>query len=47
MLCGMASVCCPEFENVLERQTRDTAGVQPAFRGLIFTAKETNQNHEL
>lgn len=47
MLCGMASVCCPEFENVLERQARVTAGVQPAFCGLRFTAKETDQNHEL
>lgn len=46
MLCGTASVCCPEFEKVMERQARDTA-VQPAFRVPRFTAKETDQNHEL
>lgn len=45
MLCGTASVCCLESERVLERQASDIAGVQPAFCGLRFTAKETDQNH--
>lgn len=47
MLCGTATVCCLELEKVLERQARDLAGIQPAFRGLRFIAKETDQNHAL
>lgn len=44
MFRGTAGVCCLEFEKVLGRQARDTAGIQPAFCGLRFTAKETDQN---
>lgn len=44
---GTAGVCGLEFEKVLGRQARDTAGVQPAFCGLRFTAKETDQSPAL